>query len=306
MKFLLFEWMVGGGMIESDCPLDQEDSFFKQGSAMFSAMAEDLIAAGNEVVAPMDARVYQLESTAWAQKRKQFDPIPLRADLRQTLCDLAAGVDQILIIAPESDGILTQCYHWLEAFSDKWFGGPLPWIELASDKNRMQDYLDANGIAVPPSEIEFGNPWVTKPALGAGSEDVEVFTGTDRIDEFKDRQKWRVEQHVPGKSVSVSVIANGGDHFFLPPTGQIFDTRSDRAIGAYIGTEYPLNDRQNQRATALAKQTVEALPKFSGYIGIDMILADRGSDAVIEINPRMTMSYCHLPLELRRRWLEAL
>ena len=305
MKFLLFEWMVGGGMIESDSPLDQEDSFFKQGSAMFSAMAEDLIAAGNEVVAPMDARVYQLESTAWAQKRKQFDPIPLRADLRQTLCDLAAGVDQILIIAPESDGILTQCYHWLEAFSDKWFGGPLPWIELASDKNRMQDYLDANGIAVPPSDMQSGQKWVAKPTQGAGSDDVRVFSGEDRKTEFRDRQKWRVEQYIQGKSVSVSIIDVGGNRCFLPPTGQIFDTRSDRAIGSYIGAEHPLNDDQARRATALAKQTVEVLPTFSGYIGIDMILADSGSDVVIEINPRMTMSYCHLPLELRRRWLEA-
>lgn len=306
MKFLLFEWMVGGGLFDSDSPLDEGDTFFQQGRAMFSAMADDLTAAGHQVVAPLDPRVYQSDPNAlWAQKRENFEPIALRIDLRQTLFDLALEADQIILIAPESDAILAQCYRWIEAFSDKWFGGPLAWVELASDKNLMQDYLLANGIAVPPNEIESGNQWVAKPALGAGSEDVRVLAGAERIAEFKDSKNWRVEQYVSGKSVSVSVIANGGDCCFLPPTGQIFDNGSDRVIGPYVDAEYPLSDDHARRAVALAKQAVEVLPKFSGYIGIDMILADTGPDVVIEINPRMTMSYCYLPLELRRRWLDA-
>lgn len=310
MKFLLFEWMVGGGLIESNCPLDQDDCFFEQGSAMFWAMADDLIAAGHDLVAPLDARVCQSErSQRWAQKREHFDPVPIEADLWKTLCDLAADVDQIFLIAPECDGILAQCYNNLEAFSEKWFGGPVAWIELASDKNRMQEYLNARGIAVPPSGMKSGLKWVAKPTDGAGSEDVVIFSNRNRAIEFQERAKWRVEQYIPGKSASVSIINVSGKHFFLPPTGQIFagngadpSAGSDGSIGAYIDAEYPLNERQSQRATALARQTVDVLPPFKGYIGIDLILADEGPDVVVEINPRMTMSYCHLPVELRRRW----
>ncbi len=313
MNFLLFEWMVGGGLIESDCPLDQDDSFLKQGSAMFSALAEDLIAAGHDVVAPLDARICQSEHAApWAEKRRHFSPVLIQGDLWQCLRDLALEADQIFIIAPESDGILAQCYQHLETFSEKWFGGPVAWIELASDKNRMQEYLGSHGIAVPPSEMESGLKWVAKPTQGAGSDDVQVFSDTNRKTEFQDRKKWRVEQFVPGKSVSISVINAGGNHFFLPPTGQIFDDRGidsnvgpSGSIGAYVGAEYPLDQHQTQRARALAQQTVDVLPTFNGYIGIDMILADDGPDGVVEINPRMTMSYCHLPEELRRGWLEA-
>jgi predicted ATP-grasp superfamily ATP-dependent carboligase len=307
MKILLFEWLVGGGTIESDCPLDRKDCFFEQGSAMFSAMVDDFIATGHQVVAPIDVRISQTDPpAAWAQQRRNFHPVLVRTDLRQTLCNLAIDADQIFIIAPESDGILAQCYRWLEAFEDKWCAGPLDWIELASNKNRMQDYLDTNGIAVPPSAIDSGKPWVAKPVSGAGSEDVGVFCGVSRIDEFKDRQAWRVEQYVPGKPVSVSAIANGGSHRLLPPTGQIFDTLSDREMGAYVGAVYPLNNDEAGRATALAKQAVDVLPQFKGYIGIDMILADSGPDVVVEINPRMTMSYCHLPVELRRHWLQSM
>jgi len=300
-------------LVESDCPLDQEDSFFKQGSAMFEAMAEDLIAAGHHVVAPLDARVCELARDAlWAKRRRNFDPVPLQADLWQTLCGLAADVDQILIIAPESDGILTNCYQKLDAFSGKWFGGPVDWIVLASDKNRMQDYLESKGIAVPPSEIKSGIRWVAKPAWGAGGDDVQVFSDENRRTEFQDRENWRVEQYVPGKPASVSIINRGGEQYFLPPTGQIFagspadaNAHPSGSIGPYIGAEYPLKESQARRAVALAQQTVAVLPKFRGYIGIDLILADHEPDVVIEINPRMTMSYCHLPAELRRRWLEA-
>ncbi len=319
MKFLLFEWMVGGGLIESDSPLDQNDSFFKQGSAMFSAMAEDLIAVGHQVVAPLDPRVYQSPHAAsWSRKRHHFEPVLLQNDLRETLADLAGGVDQIFIIAPESDGILVECYQGLEGVSAKWFGGPVAWVELASDKNQMQDYLHAHGIAVPPSTMDSGHTWIAKPTYGAGSEDVQIFTDANRKTEFQDRTKWRVEKYVPGRSVSVSIISAGGNHYFLPPTGQVFagsGARSDAglggpngpsgAIGSYVGAEYPLPQHQIRRARTLAQQTVDVLPSFKGYIGIDMILADCGPDVVIEINPRMTMSYCHLPVELRRRWLEA-
>ena len=312
MKFLLFEWMVGGGLIESNGSPDRDDPFFQQGSAMFSAMAADLIAAGHDVVAPLDERVFQLDSAAsWTQKCQHFQPHPLAAELWQTLRRLAVDVDQILLIAPESDGILTQCYRELKAFKAKWFGGPLDWIELASNKNRMQEYLIAKDISVPPNVIAAGKKWVAKPVDGAGSDDVQVFTGAGRLKEFRDHQKWRVEQFVTGKSVSLSVVQFGGNVCFLPPTGQVFagseagqNSKPGRSIGAYIGTKYPLEESLADRSTALARQTVSVLPKLRGYIGIDMVLADDGPDVVIEINPRMTMSYCHLPLELRRRWLD--
>jgi len=161
---------------------------------------------------------------------------------------------------------------------------------------------------VPSSQIGAGQGWVAKPVDGAGSEDVQIFSERDRLEEFQQSDDWRTERYVAGKSVSVSIIKIHGECFFLPPAGQIFadGTVADGAvIGHYVGTEFPLEEDFTRRAETLAKQTVAILPEFSGYIGIDMILADTGSDVVIEINPRMTMSYCHLPLELRSRWLKA-
>ena len=302
MKFLLFEWMVGGGLLEPGHPLDFEDPFYEQGSAMFCAMAEDLVASGHDVIASIDRRACQCRQMSnWCQANRQFKPTIIESDLEQTLQALAVTADQIILIAPESENILSHCYCWLDSFEDQWFGGPKEWIELASNKNRMQSYLQNKGIDVPPIQIPQSAHWIAKPVFGAGSEGVQIFSDQTRLNEFQNNSDWRTETFVAGKSVSVSIIRTRNRTYFLPPTGQKFSSESTMH---YIGTEFPLAEAIAKRAESLAKKTVAALPKFSGYIGIDMVLADQGPDVVIEINPRMTVSYCNLPLEIRRSWLQ--
>ena len=45
----------------------------------------------------------------------------------------------------------------------------------------------------------------------------------------------------------------------------------------------------SERALALAKQTIHALPKTRGYVGIDMLIGERA--CVVDVNPRLTASY---------------
>lgn len=305
MKFLLFEWMVGGGLIESAQPLDFDAPFFQQGSAMFAALAEDLNAHGHDVVAPLDPRALASDILKpWREKRKLFSRSLIAKDLPRQLHTLAKTVDQIIFIAPESDGILAECHRWVEDFQNKWFSGSLAFIERASNKNSMQDFLAARGIPVPPHQIRAGQRWVAKPADGAGSENVHVFSSQERLNEFQNHDAWRTEAFVQGKSVSVAIVGFQNNRCYLPPTGQIFaDTSKDSKTGHYIGTEFPLCDESAARAQQLAIQTASVLREFSGFIGIDMILSDQEPDVVIEINPRMTMSYCNLPIDQRRRWL---
>ena len=311
MKVLVFEWMVGGGLLHANSPAvgmsDSDESFLKQGAAMFSAVTEDLIAAGHRVIAPLDPRIVELNLIEpRLSSSKQLEAIHVTTGLPQTLQTLASAADLIFLIAPECDQILADCYRWLMDEQDKWFGGPLPWIEMASDKNIMQSYLSSKGIAVPSQEIEPGQPWVAKPIDGAGCEGVQIFRSDDLLEKFRSQKQWRIEQFVAGESVSVSVIAVDDQIFFLPPTGQVFAAADGPAQGVYLQTQYPIEESLAARADSLSRQTVETLPKFSGYIGIDMVLAETGADVVVEINPRMTMSYCNLPLNKRRDWTKHL
>lgn len=339
MRVLIFEWMTGGGMHHCGQTSPANDPMLHQGTAMFSTLSEDFIAAGHNVVAVVDDRVAAMEFfRGWDNAHDHFHPTIFNGrrsqpNLPELLRSLAQTCDLIVIIAPESDAILSQCYRWLIDYQCQWWGGPLEWIELASDKNRTQRYLRDHGIAVPPQTISPGQRWVAKPVHGAGSEQVQIFAAQNRLREFQENPQWRVESFIAGTPVSVTVIDSPEGHFFLPPTGQQFavpdagtvchdetdigkseisksdDCQNDNAvadgipIGHYAGAVYPLSRDLADRAQTLARKTVEVLPNFSGYLGIDMVLADDGRDVVVELNPRMTMSYCHLPVDRRRGWI---
>jgi predicted ATP-grasp superfamily ATP-dependent carboligase len=74
----------------------------------------------------------------------------------------------------------------------------------------------------------------------------------------------------------------------------------------YLGGETPLDGLidglfdgmidgpLDRRAKALAEKAVRAIGPAQGYVGVDLVLgaaADGSSDAVIEVNPRLTTSY---------------
>ena len=110
---------------------------------------------------------------------------------------------------------------------------------------------------------------------------------------MKDASRFRIEEYVPGRSVSVSVLCGPTENYFLPATEQIFNAEP---FGNYVEAGWPISVELAERARRLAEQVVNALPATRGYIGIDMILSSESPefDCVIEVNPRLTMSYLRL------------
>jgi predicted ATP-grasp superfamily ATP-dependent carboligase len=63
----------------------------------------------------------------------------------------------------------------------------------------------------------------------------------------------------------------------------------------YHGGRCPLEPNLEARAITLAQSAVDAVGRPRGYVGVDVVLADRmDRDVVIEINPRLTTSYLGL------------
>ena len=178
-------------------------------------------------------------------------------------------------------------------------------MKLASDKQLTAEHLERSCVPVPigqrlrdlgSRDSEIGLPAVVKPVDGAGSEQVRLIRDWSELAALGDRDRWRVERFVTGSPVSVSVLCGPGKFKLLPPTGQKFDREP---FGTYVDSIYPLPATIADRATELARQTVEALPGTTGYIGIDMVIPDAiaGDDqpaVVIEVNPRITLSYVKL------------
>jgi len=114
------------------------------------------------------------------------------------------------------------------------------------------------------------------------------------VDELGDLSKpMLLQRFVSGVPASVSVIVESIDMVhYLEPGQQVFDAEP---FGVHLRTDFPLAPKLRERALKLAESVVNASSNAVGYFGIDMILAeDPADDVVIEINPRLTTSYCYL------------
>ena len=316
MKILVFEWCVGGGLAD-DHPLNSANvALLRQGRKMLSAVCEDFHTAGHQVSTPVDAKLdftltFPCEQTG----------VDRSTSLPTLLAAMAADADAVLIIAPECDSIYANVCKSLDEHRHKFLGPDIDFVRLTGDKWACHRHLTAANVATPPTMLipggdtldvgELGRcgiefPIVIKPVDGAGSEGVH-YAANESDDpagnsakrefdlcRFNQKGAVLVQSFVAGTPVSVSAIMSlNRPPKILPATGQKFDTDP---IGEYVEALHPLPGDIADRAAALARHTLAALPPTRGYIGIDMVISDAGpsGDVVIEINPRLTLSYITL------------
>ncbi len=302
MKVLVFEFMVGGGVADQH-PLNEElQTFYHQGHSMLTAVCKDLLLLGHEVFALADIHAY-----ASLPKEVVRVSVESEQELDPTLWGAANLADYILLIAPETDGCLEHFAELLSGFSNKIMSPNIGFIKLAANKWKCHNWFSDRDVPCPDSillsEDHAANdvpadffPCVAKPVDGAGSEDVLLVASFDELASIS--KPMLLQRFVPGVPASVSVIIESLEKIhFLEPGQQIFDAEP---FGVHLRTEFPLAPPLRERALKLARLVVEASPGTIGYFGIDMILADDpDNDVLIEINPRLTTSYCYL-----REWAQ--
>jgi predicted ATP-grasp superfamily ATP-dependent carboligase len=293
MQVLIFEWLTGGGLwIDQGFP-NPEEPIQVQGRKMLEAIIEDFLDGGLNVVAPIDARIEISEN----QIGLNHVSIRSAKELPLTLNKLANEADFVLVIAPESGHCLSECLTWIRASWDKLVSPDFAFVEIAQSKRKTIQFLNSNGFQATPRILDHhcddSSSAVLKPAMGAGSEQIEFIPDLSlwQPGNFAPND-FQLEEFIAGTSVSVSVIGQRKGNIFLPPTEQLFDRKP---FGEYVGTGYPIDDSIAQRATKIARQAVALLPATRGYFGIDIVVAeDPLKDCLIEINPRLTMSYLKL------------
>ena len=297
MRILVFEFMVGGGVADQH-PLNSElQTFYQQGHSMLKAVCEDLLQLGHEVVVTVDGRV---------EESLPHDAIRINVeheiDLDLTLWTAAVRSDAILLIAPETDGCLEHFADLLSSFYTRFISPSIGYIRLTSDKWKCHQWYSQRNVPCPESILLTANsdlrslpvnffPCVAKPVDGAGSEGVRLIDSMRELENLS--RPMLLQRYVPGVPASVSVIVESLDlAHYLEPGRQVFDAEP---FGVHLRTDFPLDPDLRQRALNLAKSVIDACPNFIGYVGIDMVLADNpGDDVMIEINPRLTTSYCFL------------
>jgi len=291
----VFEFVTGGGFVDSDTPLPS--SLLAEGRAMAGALVEDLNRIDGCTISTMrDQRLDDFVLPA------QTHTLMRSEDDRNIFCRLATSADWTIVIAPEFDNYLHQRTSWVENAGGRLLGPSSELVRLTANKRKLAAHLAASGVSVPVSRrinpcdrlpTDFPYPAVIKPVDGAGSIDVrQIGSASEPIS--SDIGELRLERLCPGISVSVSFLCGPAGHQVLTPCRQVL---SDDGRFSYRGGTLPLDRELAVRAQSLAARAVDTLNNPLGYLGVDLVLGEDASgdeDIVIEINPRMTTSYVGL------------
>ena len=289
MNLLLVEHVCGGGMRSAEL----DPGLAAQGWAMLEALASDLALAGVTATVMVDDRIPVLPPAAELIRVGPAD------DMRSLVARAAKGCERVCVIAPESDGVLQDWLSWLESLGVTTLNAQAQAAALCADKLAATAWLRAAGVPVPDTTEAtlahaLRSDWVLKPRMGAGCERTRRMPRGAVVTE-DEAVGLIAQRYMPGTPCSASFIIKDGVPTPLLAGRQLIETDPAGHM-SYAGGEMPLPGPLHERAIRLAERAVLALPGLAGFVGVDLILGDGEptGDCVIEVNARLTMSYCGL------------
>lgn len=300
MRVFVFEHMVGGGELHRPLPA----TLAAQGDAMLTAATAGFRRAGCEVVTTRDVRV---EPAAGGAETFTLSP---GEDTGEAFDRAAAHADAGLVIAPETDGLLAAWTRRLERAGVRSLGSGVEAIELCADKLALHDHLTAHEVPMPTTRLDpqaldprdprtrpgawDGERVVAKPRVGAGCEHTHLLREPAEAAAWSSQRESIFQPWCAGRAVSVSLIVHGEQVHALAAGEQFV---SGERVLCYEGGRLPLEPSLAGRATALAERAVRAVGGLRGFVGVDLVLGDDTggeADVVLEINPRLTLSFVAL------------
>jgi predicted ATP-grasp superfamily ATP-dependent carboligase len=287
MRVFVFEFITGGGLAREPLP----PGLAEEGDRMLRALADDLLAAGAEVWASRDARLPALAAP--------LRTVVASGDPMRTFRDGVEAADAVWPIAPETGGALQRLTMAAVESGRLLLGSRPEAVAVASSKRRTAEALAAAGVAVAPAYGDAASipplpgPWVVKPDDGAGCVDTRLVADhrhaaallAARPGSGLVAQPW-----IAGDALSLSLLCADGDASVLSCNRQRISVRDGRvALDGLTVAALPV-DAEHRR---LARGVARALPGLWGYAGVDFV-AGAGGALAIEVNPRLTTSYCGL------------
>lgn len=218
---------------------------------------------------------------------------------------LLLNSDRVLLIAPETGGILAGLTALVELTGKPHLGSSVSGVLLAQYKDLTLELLHKEGIPVPKTKLlpgkeelktvvaSWGFPLVLKPRDGAGSENIFLINRAEEINGVLERFApgyIMVQEYLPGEHASVTILSDGNKVYPLSLNMQyIIGTSPFSYQGGLVGWEHPLH----AKARDIAKKAWKILGGLRGFGGIDLVFYN-DEVFVMEINPRPTTPLCAL------------
>lgn len=207
--------------------------------------------------------------------------------------------DAVLLIAPETGGMLTQLTLMAERLNKRVLGCRSSAVRITSDKYLTYQKLHQSGIPTIPTYLfsdwppNLSSAWVAKPIDGAGCADTAIFYDASDLNLWMQSRK---ETHIiqplqPGIAASFSMLCKANKAYLLTCNRQKIVI--DKELIQYQGGVINGLDSYRKVFETVAQQITRTIPGLAGYVGVDLIVDDENL-YVVEINPRLTTSYAAL------------
>jgi len=292
MKVFVFEYITGGGMLDSPLP----PSLAEEGDMMVRALVSDLAEiAGIEVLATRDARLGQPDVPIDFHMLNSLEAFP---EAWRRCMELA---DAVWPIAPEYACVLQRISEIVIQQGKPLLNSPPQAVQTTSSKRLTSMCLRERGIPVVPTyRFEDGVPdrpgsWVLKPDDGAGCQGIMICRDRDDLQrQFEalplDKQ-YVVQPFVQGAPTSLNILTHNGEALVLGINQQRVAMTSNGFV--LLGCVVNGHVKNKARFHKLAREVVAAIPGLWGIIGVDLLDTEDGLQ-VLEVNPRITTSYAGL------------
>jgi len=289
VRVFVYEHITGGGMAGLPLPF----GLLREGELMLRTLLNDLGGCpGIELLTSRDERLPAITGIESLVVRSQDE-------LGALFARGAAAADAVWPTAPETGGALERLATEVERRGRILLGCRPAAVHIAASKRRTAEVLASAGIPVVPTvaadAMAQSRPgrWVTKPDDGAGSEDTLVAadwpTALERLRAEPGRLV--VQPWLDGEPLSLSMLCAEGQALLLSCNRQRLRI-SDGSV-ALAGLEVNVQVERADALATLAGRIAKAIPGLWGYVGVDFVMTDHGP-VVLEINPRLTTSYCAL------------
>ena len=309
MKLFIYEHITSGALVDQTLP----DSLAQEGDVMLSAILQDCHALKQcEIFMLRDVRLPAI-SIIDLDTRHYCHWVSFSSDFQHLWEQCLDDADAVFIIAPETGNVLTQLQQQV-LNANKIILGCLPTsIALTTNKLACDQHLAKHDVATPQSSIasnwsqqkfESADGYIMKPIDGAGCIDTLRFDSGADLEHYLAQQTTDILSHaliqkyITGIPASLSLLMSAYDCIVLATNRQKIVRKKNKLIfnGCIVnGIEQHVFSLS--QATELAIQIQRAIPGLWGFVGVDIVLANK-QVYVVDINPRLTTSYIGLQQSL--------
>lgn len=308
MNLLIVEWISGGGLSNQKL----SSSILSEGYAMLRSVISDCKTAGHKVTTFLDSRLTGFNPP---NKADNIFPISTCDEFYRKIAEFSSLVDGVFVIAPESGQVLENIVETVEKSGGISLNCRVNAIKQVSNKMSTYETLKKQGTQVPETVLiesaekinnikslakNLGYPVIFKPLEGVSCNGLSVVKTEEEIErallkiaQESTKEQIIIQKQIIGKNVSACVFSDGTKAKAVTLNKQFVSLASPADESKYYGGIVPYNHPLEKKALKTAERAVEAVTGLRGYVGVDMVLTDMES-TVIEINPRLTVSYVGL------------